>query len=150
MGLPACDVRRLQYVQNAAGRLFGGVSRYDSVEHVLGDKLHWLPVVRRIKFKVRVFWYKDINGLAPPYLKDFFVLVSSMSALSRNRCAAPGDFIISSAIKNITYRRMSFAVAGPTLWNSLPLEIGSFSSLPMFRSRLNPFLFKEAYTISAP
>ena len=37
--LPACDVSRLQSVQSAAGRLFGGVSRYDSVEHVLRDKL---------------------------------------------------------------------------------------------------------------
>ena len=32
VGLPACDVSRLQSVQNAAGRLFGGVSRYDFVE----------------------------------------------------------------------------------------------------------------------
>ena len=52
--------------------------------------------------------------------------------------------------KNITYRRRSFAVAGPTLWNSLPFEIRSSSSLPMFRSRLKTFLFREAYTISAP
>ena len=37
--LPACDFSCLQSVQNVAGRLFGGVSRYDSVEYVLSDKL---------------------------------------------------------------------------------------------------------------
>ena len=36
------------------------------------------------------------------------------------------------ATKNITYHRRSFAVAGPTLWNSLPLEIRSFSSCQWF------------------
>ena len=149
VGLPACDASRLQYCQNAAGRLFGGISRYDAVEHVLRDKLNWLPIVQIIKFKVRLFGYKAINGLAPPYLKDFFVPVSSISSLSRNQSAARGDFTISSATKNITYRRRSFAVAEPRLWNSLPFEIHSFSSLPMFRSRLKNFLFSEAYTISA-
>ena len=68
MRLPACDVSRLQSVQNAADRLFGGVSRYDSVKHVLRVKLHWHPIMQRIKFNVGVFGYKAINGLAPPYL----------------------------------------------------------------------------------
>ena len=86
-------------------------------------------------------WIQAINGLAPPYLKDFFVPVSSISVLSRNQSAARGAFIIPSATKNITYRRRSFAAAGPTLWNSLPLEIRRSSSLPMFRSRLKTCWF---------
>ena len=148
VGLMACDVSHLQSVQNAAGRLFGCVSRNDSVEHVLGDKLHGLPIVQRINFKVGVFGYKAINGLAAPQLKDLFVTVSSISASSRNRSAVHGDFMIPSVTKNITYRRQSFTVAEPTLWNSHPLEIRSSSSLPMFRSRLKTFLFREAYNIS--
>ena len=114
VGLSACDVSRLQSVQNAAGHPFGGVSRYDSVEHVFRDKLHWLAIMQRIKFKIGLFGYKAINGLAPPYLKDFFVSVSSISALSRNRSAASVDFIMPSVTKNITYRRRSFVVARPT------------------------------------
>ena len=34
LGLPACDISRLQSVKNAARRLVGGVSRFDSVNHV--------------------------------------------------------------------------------------------------------------------
>ena len=48
VGLPACDISRLQSAKNAAGRLFGGVSRFDSVDHVLRDDLHRLPVNQRI------------------------------------------------------------------------------------------------------
>ena len=94
----------------------GGVSRYDSDEHVLRDKLNWPPIMQRSKFKVGVFGYKAINSLVPSNCKDFFVPVSSISALSRNRSAGRWEFIIPSATKNITYRRRSFAVAGPTLW----------------------------------
>ena len=48
VGLPPCDTIRLQSVPNAAGRLFGGVPRFESVDHVLRDDLHWLPVKQRI------------------------------------------------------------------------------------------------------
>ena len=53
--LPASDISRQQSVQNAAGRLFGSESRFDSMDHVLRDDLHWLPVKQRIIFKVGVF-----------------------------------------------------------------------------------------------
>ena len=96
--IPICDVSHLQSVQNATTCLFGGVSRYDSVEHVLHDKLHLLPVMQRVKFKVG---YKAINGLAPLYLKEFYISVSSISALSRNRSAACGDFIVPFSTRNI-------------------------------------------------
>ena len=120
VGLSTCDISRLKSVQNAAGRLFGGVSRFDSVDHVLRDDLHWLPVKQIIIFKVGMFGYKAIHGLAPSYLKDLFVLMSSVPALSRNRSVFRWDFIIPSATRNITYRQRSFAVAGPTWWNYFP------------------------------
>ena len=149
MRLPACDISRLQSVQNAAGRLFGGVSRFDSVHHVLRDDLHWLPVKQRIIFKVGVFGYKAIHGLAHPYLNELLVPVSSAPALSRNRSASRGDFIVPPATRNTTYRQRSFTVAGPTWWNYFPLEIRNSSSMQTFRSRLKTFLFREAYNISA-
>ena len=52
--LPQCDIRRLQSVQNAAARLYGGVSRRDHVTPILRDDLHWLPVFQRIQFKIGV------------------------------------------------------------------------------------------------
>ena len=43
---------QLQSVQNADARLFGGVSKYDSVTPVLRDVLHWLPIKEHINFKI--------------------------------------------------------------------------------------------------
>ena len=97
-----------------------------------------------------MFGYKAIHGLAPPYLKELFVLVSSVLALSRNRSASRGDFIVPSAARNITYRQRSFAMAGPTWWNYFPLEIRNSSFILTFRSRLNTFLFRERLTTSLP
>jgi hypothetical protein len=33
-------------------------------------QLHWLPVRERIKYKVLVFTFKAIHGLAPQYIDE--------------------------------------------------------------------------------
>ena len=42
---------RLQSVQNVAERLVSGARRYDHITPVL-QELHWLPVRRRVDFKM--------------------------------------------------------------------------------------------------
>jgi len=39
----------------------------------------------------------------------------------------------------------AFSVAGPEVWNSLPPEVMSASSLTTFRTRLKTFMFTESY-----
>ena len=63
VGLPLCDIQRLQSVQNAAARLFGGVSKPGSVVTVLRDDLHWLPMKQRIDFMFGFLSFKAINEL---------------------------------------------------------------------------------------
>ena len=50
-GLPACDIAQLHSVQNAAERLSGGLSKYDSVTPVLRDVLHCLLIKERINLR---------------------------------------------------------------------------------------------------
>jgi len=42
-----------------------------------------------------------------------------------------------------TIGRRSFSVAAPTTWNSLPADVQSSPSLPLFRQRLKTYLFKK-------
>ena len=56
-GLPKQDLRKLQLAQNAAARLFGGLSRYNHITPVL-RQLHWLPIKERIDFKIAMLTYK--------------------------------------------------------------------------------------------
>ena len=133
-GLLLFDIQRLQSVQNRAARLLGDVSKRGIVVPVLRDDLHWLPI-KRIDFKIGVLSFKAINGLAPQYLVEMFTPVAVNPALRRNRSADQGDLVIKT-VKNMSYDRRSFAIAGPSFWNSLHVDLRRCSSLTEFKSKL--------------
>ena len=133
-GLPLCNLQRLQSVQNAAARLFGGVSRRGSVIAALRDDLHWLSIKQRIDFKIGVLSFKAINGLVPQYLVEMFTPVAANSALRRNRSVDRGD-LITQTVKNVSYGRHSFAIDGTSFWNILPVDLRRSSSLTEFKSK---------------
>ena len=146
-GLLACHIAQLQSVQNAAARLFGGVSKYDSVTSVLRDVLQWLPFKERINFKIGVLTYKALHGLAPSYLSEMLVPVAVSSALRWSRSADRGDLTVPRG-KNTSYSDRSFAIAAPMLWNSFPVELLCISSMTIFLQK--SYLFREAYNIVSP
>ena len=63
-GLPDRLMRRLQSVQNAALRLITGSLRRDHITAIL-RQLHWLPVRRRVDFKIAVLVFQFLTGQAP-------------------------------------------------------------------------------------
>ena len=63
-GLPACDICRLQSMQNSAAYLFGGLAKHDHVTAVLGDKLYWLSIWKGNDLTVAVLIRNYINELA--------------------------------------------------------------------------------------
>ena len=69
VNLPASQIFRLQRIRNYTARLITRTSRYDHITPVLMG-LHWLPIASRIHFKVLVFAYRCVNGLAPTYLSE--------------------------------------------------------------------------------
>ncbi|KAI4891891.1 hypothetical protein NFI96_001943 [Prochilodus magdalenae] len=66
-GLPLWAIRALQLVQNAAARLIFNLPKFTHVTPLL-HSLHWLPVVKRIRFKTLMLAFKAKTGPAPPYL----------------------------------------------------------------------------------
>jgi len=58
---------RLQSVQNADARLVSGARRYDHIMPVLLE-LRWLPVRRRVEFKIATLVYLSLSAMAPAYL----------------------------------------------------------------------------------
>uniref|UniRef100_A0A3B3CT04 Reverse transcriptase domain-containing protein n=1 Tax=Oryzias melastigma TaxID=30732 RepID=A0A3B3CT04_ORYME len=68
-GVTQRSLNRLQLVQNAAARLLTGTSRREHITPVL-KSLHWLPVHFRIQFKLLLFFFKALHGLAPVYLTE--------------------------------------------------------------------------------
>ena len=68
-GLPSLQLDKLQRVQNTATRLVTRSTRHEYITPILHD-LHWLPVSKRIAFKIMLFIYKAQNGLAPAYISQ--------------------------------------------------------------------------------
>uniref|UniRef100_A0A673ZSF1 Reverse transcriptase domain-containing protein n=1 Tax=Salmo trutta TaxID=8032 RepID=A0A673ZSF1_SALTR len=67
-GLPACAIKPLQLIQNAAVRLVFNLPKFSHVTPLLRS-LHWLPVEARIRYKTMVLAYGAVRGTAPPYLQ---------------------------------------------------------------------------------
>lgn len=71
-GLPSHLIQRLQCALNSAPRL---VSMSGKADHItpLVVELRWLPVEQRINFKILLFTYNIVNGLAPMHLSELLV-----------------------------------------------------------------------------
>ena len=67
IGLPECDLQKLQRVQNIAAKVV--LNDVDNSYNSL-KRLHWLPINLRIKHKVLTLVYKSLHGQAPEYLQD--------------------------------------------------------------------------------
>ena len=67
--LPDSNISKLQRIQNSAAGLVTRTRFSDHITPVLRD-LHWLPVKFCIMYKILLFTYKCLHGLAPQYLTD--------------------------------------------------------------------------------
>jgi len=108
------------------------VETQDHVTPLLRDKLHWLRARERITFKLCLLVYKAINGLAPSYLQDLCVPVTTVSTRAALRSAARGD--LDSPSYQMTSRHPGICIAAPTAWNSLPPDIWTASSVTTFKN----------------
>jgi len=129
-------LQRLQSVQNAAARLVTRTGRCEHITPVLRE-LHWLPVRRRIEFKIATLVFKALNGLAPPYLVDDCSLVSD--DIRRLRSSASFTCAVPRTRTRLGDR--SFAVAGPRVWNSLPAALRAVEDYEQFKKLLKSHLF---------
>ena len=144
-GLPKCQLKKLQSVQNAAARLFGGLRKYDHITPLLRDQLHWLPVKARIDYKIAVLTYKALHNQAPKYLTDMCSLTSEFSGLSRIRSATNGK-LVPTSWNTVSYGKRCFNFAAPEVWNKLPVSLTQSNSFDDFRKRLKTILFTDAYS----
>jgi len=109
-GLIHIQLRRLQSVQNAVARLVTGRRQREHITPVLID-LHWLPVRRRVDFKlVAAIVYKSLRGLAQTHLSQDCRRVSPHTFHRRLRSAELDTCIIAPRTRT-RFADPSFAVA---------------------------------------
>ena len=99
----------------------------------------WLPVRRRIEFKLALLIYKSLNGLTPRYLSDDCQLVSYVGR-RRLRSSDVSTCVVPRIHTGFGDR--AFQVAGPRLWNNLPASLRqSDTTVGQFKKLLKTHLF---------
>ncbi len=132
---------KLQMVQNASARLLTGTRKLDHITPVL-KALHWLPISFRINYKIVLFVFKSLHGLAPSYIAD---LIKEQRTTRSLRSQSQKLLVPRSKLKSRGDR--AFAVAAPKLWNSLPLYIRDVPTLGQIKSHLKTYLFMIAFDL---
>jgi len=102
-----------------AARLLTNTQRRDHVTPVL-RQLHWLPVQRRVEFKIACMAHQSLTSTAPTYLSADIQLVSEHG---RRHLRSSSYRTLAVPRTRTTLGDTSFAVAGPRVWNSLPATI---------------------------
>ena len=139
-GLNTGLTNRLQRAQNSAARVINRVRRRDHITPILRS-LHWLPIKMRLTFKICTCMYKILHGLAPDYLNCAIARHAPTRALR----SASDVTLLAVTVPRRTVGRCSFAVAGPTMWNSLPKSVRTIETLAAFRKQLKTHLFRLHY-----
>ena len=104
--------------------------------------LHWLPIRARINFKVLLLTFKALHSLGPQYLRSLISIKTSCYNLRGSNTLL---LAMPSVKSKATLGDRAFAVAVPSLWNSLPSELCSNTCVTSFKTHLMTYIFSLAY-----
>ena len=146
-GLSVANLRKLQCIQNSLARI---VCRTTCLSHTtsLRKALHWLPIRHRCIFKTALLVYKYLHTNCPKYFSPFL----KVRQCAYNTRLSQSDGIIlhvpqyqPSIYKSTKQFGLSFAYDAPKIWNELPDNVRSATSIASFRKKLKAYLFCQAY-----
>ena len=133
------QLAKLQRAQNSAARVLSGTSHFTRITPILKN-LHWLPVFKRIEFKILLHTWKTLHGQYPLYLQN---LISEYIPVRNLRSSTNKQLNVQRT--NLTLGEKAFASSAPSLWNALPLRIRSAESLEAFKKYLKSYLFSSYF-----
>lgn len=126
-GISMKNVLKLQSVQNFAARIITSTRKYDHIQPILRD-LNWLNVESTIKYRDGLMAFKCMNGYAPEYLCDQFILRSKIhSRNTRNK-----DKLVIPLCKTAAGQK-SFVYRATSIWNSLSQDLINLNNLNSFK-----------------
>jgi hypothetical protein len=144
-GVPQTTLEPLQRVQNAAVRL---IFELGLREHVTPGllQLHWLPVRWRIQYKLCAMMHSIHMAKCPTYLNDIVETVASSSSRPGLRSSKTNTYAYVTPRLRTKFGERAFSYAGPTAWNSLPVNIRAETSQVQFKKLLKTHFFNLAFS----
>ncbi len=154
-GLPSSLLDRMQKVINAAARLVLRIRRREHMKPHL-KHLRWLPISKRIDFKLAVHAYRCLcrcedrqlpagcsNCSAPLYL-SFRLRYHIPGRNLRSRRATDRNLVV-PPYRTITHGDRAFSRSCSLVWKSLPSSVISSPNIHVFPSRLRTHLLELSY-----
>ena len=115
-------------LQKRAARIILDQS-FDSPSEPLFKQLKWMKFHDRVDYKKMILVYKALNGLSPAYISDIFKYTHNIGLRSYESKQ------LNVPKPNLEFFRKSLSYSGSQLWNEIPIEIRSSSSLQSFKSK---------------
>ena len=109
-GIPKKKMNRLQSIQNTAARLVTGARLRDPITPIL-CKLHWLPVEKRIIFKILIMCFKAMNNLSPSYITELI----HQHIPGRSLRSSLQNLLTVQSVKTQTYGNRAFSASARSL-----------------------------------
>ena len=133
--VPKSTLRPLQVAQNDAARVVFNKTRRTSASSLLHE-LHWLPIEKRIQYKICTFVFKALHCEAPQYVSEML----NVYIPARNLRSKSKNVLVKPKMKRKIGER-SFQFSAPMFWNSLPCHVKESTKTDIFKKRLKTHLF---------
>ena len=127
-GMSKQNIQKLQRVQNSPARAITQTSKYQHITPVLKD-LHWLPITQRIGYKIYLLTFETFMNGQPSYLHQYLIPQTHYSSTRSSQTSA----LFIPRTRTSTGKR-AFPVAAPRIWNSLPADVRTTTSVSSYRS----------------
>jgi len=112
-------------------------------------ELHWLDVPEQVKFKLVLMVLNCLHHKASRYLMDYCIPISDV-ANQWHLHSASRHYLVVPRYSLSSYGCRTFAVAGPTAWNSVSDDLRDLTlSTDSFRRLLKLGCFQSTSTYSA-
>ena len=118
-GSPKHLLDKLQKVQNSAARLVFKARKHEHIKPLL-QKLHWLPIVSRIQYKVATLCYNSFTESYPVYLSELLTVYHPSRQLRSISDTRTYELFLSRAQHSGTRYRMMFVTQYQHLLSSKP------------------------------
>ena len=141
-GTSADNLSRLQRMQNTLARVVAK-SGWGAHSLPILERLHWLPVEHRIRFKIATLTFRSLHQNNPPYLHDLISRYTSARTLR-----STDKYLLSTKRTNTKIGSRAFSAAASETWNAPPTDIKLTDSLNKFKIDLKTHLFRIAFTWS--
>ena len=147
VGLPDVDISKMQHIQNIAAKMvvLSDVAMRDSNSRSILAKLHWLPILRRIEYKILTLVHKCLSSIVSEYLNKLLIEYPYAERRQGLRSQHQERRLVEPKTKLKTFAARSFSCAGLKWWNRLPHPLKTIKNAQEFKNKLETYLFKEEY-----